>query len=261
MKRFAVAILAIVLLLPAATFWPTGEQDREYILATPSPAHWLGTDSLGRDNLSRYAAGARFSLLGAALAAATATAIGAIAGALLSVLPRQLAFAVSSLFDTMHAVPWYLAAFLLRSLVPLDAGPPLVAALTFGLLAAVSWVSTARVLGASARELWHSAWARFSLGAGLSVPRVVWHHLLPNLWPVLRGQFLLLLPAMLLGEASLGLVGLGIPEPFPSLGAAMAELLQPGWHWWTLTPLALLSAVIFSVQTLLGHLRPSSGNL
>ena len=261
MRVAAASLLLFLLLLPFFCSWTADTQDREHLLAAPNSIHWLGTDVVGRDNLARYALAARFSIFGGAAASAVAITIGAIIAVGFAALPERVAFLASACFDTMHAVPWYLMAFVLRAMVPLDTAPSRIAIITFCLLAGVGWVSTARVVASSLRQLRPAPWVRFPVSTGVSAGAVFVGHLLPNLWPILRAQFLLLLPAMLLAETSLGLVGLGIPEPLPSLGAAIAELIQPGWHWWNLIPFAVLSVSVLSVQALIGHIRPAPGNL
>jgi ABC-type dipeptide/oligopeptide/nickel transport system permease subunit len=93
----------------------------------------------------------------------------------------------------------------------------------------------------------------FARANGASGWRVATVHLLPNLLPLACAQFLVTVPAFLLAEANLGLLGLGIPEPIPSLGGLLRELENlPGAvaHPWMFVPALLLFAVVSSFHLL-----------
>jgi ABC-type dipeptide/oligopeptide/nickel transport system permease subunit len=97
-------------------------------------------------------------------------------------------------------------------------------AVTFALLGALGWPSAARVVRGAAMAARESSFARQARAAGLGQVRLYAVHLLPHLRPVLAAQFWLLVPAFILGEANLGILGLGVAEPLPSWGSLLGEL-------------------------------------
>jgi ABC-type dipeptide/oligopeptide/nickel transport system permease subunit len=106
----------------------------------------------------------------------------------------------------------------------LNAAPPVGVLLTFGLLGLLGWAGPARVILAAVKRHLGSDFILFARASGCSGWRVATAHVLPNLWPLACAQFLVTVPAFLLAEANLGLLGLGIPEPIPSLGGLLREL-------------------------------------
>jgi peptide/nickel transport system permease protein len=258
MKVIRVIALCIVALATAVSLGAdflaphdSSEQFRQHANEPPSRSFPLGTDELGRDRLSRLLQGTRTSLLcatsSAFLATGAATAIGLVAG-YFGGWVDEIAGASTDLFLSL---PWLFALLTLRSLFPLNTSPAVSLAATFLLLAAVGWAPSARVIRASVANLRNSGSIVHARAYGCRNTRLLWLHILPNLKPVLSAQFWILIPAFILTEANLGVLGLGINEPAPSWGNMLAELQnyqkipeQP----WVLAPALLLILVVGSLQ-------------
>jgi peptide/nickel transport system permease protein len=228
MKRAAAILLAAL----CAAFVLAGvlaphrydEQLREFPSASPSRQFPLGTDSLGRDRLSRLLYGGRLSLAAAPAAALCSTLLALALGLAGGFGPRRLHRAVTLAADLCLSLPWLFALLAARAALPLNAPPMVTAAVTFLLLGALGWAGPCRVFVAAVRRHRSSDFTLFAHAAGLSRWRIAAVQILPNLLPLAAAQFLVAAPAYLLVEANLGLLGLGVPEPLPSLGGMLREL-------------------------------------
>jgi peptide/nickel transport system permease protein len=254
-RFIALSILASVAILAAgADFlapYNYSAQFRRHASEPPSHSFPLGTDELGRDRLSRLLQGARISLLCATTAALIATGLGAAVGIVGGYFGGWLDEAAGAVTDLFLSLPWLFALLSLRAMLPLDISPWVSIAATFFLLAIVGWASGARVVRAGTAGMRHSSAILYARAYGCSGVRLLVYHLLPNLKPILAAQFWILVPVFLLTEANLGVLGLGISEPLPSLGNMLAELQnydripeQP----WILAPAVLLVLVVASLH-------------
>ncbi|MCC6363947.1 MAG: ABC transporter permease [Bryobacterales bacterium] len=228
----AAALLILLLVTAIGADWisplPYKQQNREEARQSPGPAHWLGSDDLGRDLWSRLLYGTRVSLLLAGAAALLATLIAAAVGVTAAYCGGYADRLLMSLTDLFLSIPWLFLLLTVRALLPLNTPPWESVAITFLLLGLLGWAGAARLVRASALARLASPFALQAHAAGISPLRLLALHLLPNLTPVLEAQFLLALPAFLLGEANLGMLGLGVSEPLPSWGNLLAELTSPG---------------------------------
>jgi len=122
------------------------------------------------------------------------------------------------------------------------------------LLGFLGWTAAARVLCASATSMRTSDFVTQARASGIGSSRLFWIHVLPNLRPVLYAQFWISIPAFILSEANLGILGLGVAEPLPSWGTLLRELeglVSVGEEPWKFIPLVLLVVVVTSFQLLL----------
>jgi len=249
-----IALGLLLILGPLVTPYTYAAQDRDHILASPDADHWLGTDALGRDNFARFLYGGRLSLTMAAAASLAACAVAAAVGTA-GALPGASHAATAVLFDVMLSMPWFLLVFIVRALLPLDAPPLTTAAITFAVLGFTGWAHGGRVLRDAAAGMAGSPWVRQARATGSGGAALWRRHIIPNLLPLLLTQFLLLLPMLMLTEATLGMLGLGIPEPLPSWGGSLAELVRPDTATqrpWTLIPALLLALTSISLRQLAG---------
>lgn len=251
----AFLILLSVVLLLGPILAPVGyaAQDREHVLAAPGAEHWLGTDHLGRDNFARYLHGGRLSMILSALAAAGACVISALLGTAAAMGGAESRACSSTVFDIMLSTPWYLLVFCLRAALPIDSPALVTAAVTFGILALVGWAPGARTIRGAVLKMRSETWVIQARAGGFAGFGLLIGHIAPNLRPLLRTQFFLLLPTLLLSEATLGMLGLGIPEPLPSWGGSLLELTEFGAALarpWTMTPALLLALTSLSLRAL-----------
>jgi ABC-type dipeptide/oligopeptide/nickel transport system permease subunit len=227
-RRVAIAVLTIVALASLAADilapYDYAAQDREHPNEPPSRAFLLGTDELGRDRFSRLLYATRVSVVLAPATALAATAFAALAGLAAGYRTGWVDGLMSLVGDLFLSLPWLFVLLTLRALLPLDVPPVTSLLVTAALLASVGWAAGARVVRASVSGLRDSPPVTQARAYGSTPFRILLLHILPNLRPVLSAQFWILVPAFLLTEANLGLLGLGITEPMPSLGNMLAEL-------------------------------------
>lgn len=215
-------LLVAVLSLAApwiAPYSPT-DQDIANTLAEASPEHWLGTDDLGRDVLSRLIHGAAASLFSSFLAVSVAIVLGVPVGLLAGFLGGWVDEAISRGIDTLLSFPAIVLAIAVTGALGIG--------LTNGMIAVgiVFAPQLARLVRARTlvvrQELYVDAVRCF----GASTGRILWKHVLPNTVQPVIVQVTLLLAGALLAEASLSFLGLGIQPPHASWGAMLARAYQ-----------------------------------
>lgn len=257
-RKVACAVLLVVLGVSLAASWlaPAGyaKQDREAAGAPPSHAHWLGTDEIGRDRFARVLYGTRISLLLAPAAALCSTLLAALIGGLAGYLGGAWARVAMAVTDLFLSLPWLFLLITMRAMLPLNVSPTLSVLVTFLILGLLGWTAAARVLCVTAGSLRNSDFVRQARASGIRGTRMFWIHVLPNLKPVLYAQFWISIPAFILSEANLGILGLGVAEPLPSWGSLLRELeglVSVGEEPWKFVPLILLVVVVTSFQLVL----------
>lgn len=252
----ALLVIAAVLALGAHYIAPAGyeHQFRELPDAPPSWQHLLGTDDLGRDRFARLLYGMRVSLLLAPLAAVLTTALAALVGGLAGYFGGWVERCLLLVMDLFLCVPWLFLLITVRAVLPLNMPPETSVMVTFALLGLLGWAASARVICAGTRDLMKSEFVWMARAAGFFGFKLVRLHLLPNLRATLLAQFWISVPVFIIAEANLGVLGLGVSEPLPSLGSLLSELqhvvtLRP--EPWQFVPLIVLILVVSSFQTLL----------
>lgn len=196
-----------------------------------SALHWLGTDELGRDILSRMILGARTSLSAGFVSAGIAVCLGSFFGVLAGYVGGAVDVIISRVADALLATPFLIVAIVLATFL----GPSLVnAMIAIGLAAAPVFTRLARsqVLDIKATDYVESARA-----LGFPDLRIVIHHIMPNIAAPLIVQATLTMAQAITAEASLSFLGLGEQPPIPSWGAmlnsAKSYLTQaPGMSLW-----------------------------
>lgn len=218
------------------------------------PVFLLGADSYGRDLLSRLLYGARLSLSLALVSALGALVIGAAIGGLAGYRGGWVDEVAMRAVDFVIVLPVIYVALVLRAMLPLALAPSTVFILMAGIFALVGWPFVARgVRGivAAEREREYIIAAR-SLGAGTG--RIVARHLLPACAGYLLVQSTLLLPAFILGEATLSYVGLGFPEHVATWGTMLLDAANPNAlerFPWTLVPAVAIFVVVLVTNVVL----------
>lgn len=213
--------------------------------------HPLGTDQLGRDLLSRLLMGARVSLTVGLASLALALVIGVALGLLAGFFGGALDAVITGVTETLMALPFVLLAIAIVAAV----GPSLtVLVLTLGL---TGWVSFAKLVRGRVFELREEEYVRAAQALGAPTRRVLLRHVLPNVAPLLLVDGTLQLGTLILAEAGLSFLGLGVQPPTPSWGGILSEgqvFIAVAW-WIPTLPGVVLLATILSVNLLGDALR------
>ena len=251
-----VFLSAVMLAALAPELWAPAHyatQFRDSPDAPPSTRFPLGSDDLGRDRFTRLLYGTRLSLV-LAPAAAVLTCLGAaVLGGAAGLAGGLLETVILGAADLFLSLPWLFLLVAVRACLPLNVSPRVSATITFLLLGALRWAGPARIVRSAVTRLRDSEFMLFARASGCSPARMLWAHLLPNLLPILLAQFWVAVPVYILAEATLGMLGLGVAEPLPSLGGILRELENGGIlsQPWVLAPAILLAAVVGSFQLVL----------
>lgn len=183
----------------------------------PSWEHWLGTDAVGRDILSRLIHGARTSLLGPLAIVALSLAISLPVGMAAAWYGGAVAFAVTRTLDIVFAIPGLLLAILAVSLF----GPGLTPAILALAIAYVPYV--ARLIVAATERERRLPYIMALSVQGHGAPRIVVRHLLPNLAPVIAGQATITFAYSLIDLAGLSFLGLAVQAPQADWGVLVSD--------------------------------------
>jgi peptide/nickel transport system permease protein len=213
-----VALLSVAAPL-IAPYSPTA-QDLGNTLAESSAVHWLGTDDLGRDVLSRLIHGAAASLFSSFLAVGVAVALGVPVGLLAGFLGGWVDEVISRGIDTLLSFPAIVLAIAVTGALGIG--------LINGMIAVgiVFAPQLARLVRARTLVVRQELYVDAARCFGASTGRILWRHVLPNTVQPVIVQVTLLLAGALLAEASLSFLGLGIQPPLASWGAMLARAYQ-----------------------------------
>lgn len=189
--------------------------------------HPFGTDSLGRDILSRILVAARLSLYVGALAAIVSAAIGVTLGLLSGSIGGLLDTVTTALVELVLSIPTIVIGIVLVSTLGQSMSNLLV------ILVISGWIGYARVVRFQARSLVRSDFVLASIAIGASRSRVAFRHVLPNVFPQVIVLFCQQVAAVMLWEASLTYLGIGLPIERISLGGMIREGQQQVFNgWW-----------------------------
>ncbi|MBD0327545.1 MAG: ABC transporter permease [Pyrinomonadaceae bacterium] len=185
--------------------------------------HLIGTDSLGRDRLSRLLKGARFSLIVGPTGMLLASALGIVLGCLAGYGGRFLDALLMRAADVMMALPVLVLILAARAAFPLELPPARAALLLIMIFVAVGWAEMARLARGLVLALRQREFVLAAAALGLSKTRILFRHILPNAARPLLVQMMLMLPFFLLTETALSFLGVGLQEPEASWGNMLAE--------------------------------------
>jgi peptide/nickel transport system permease protein len=223
--RLAAALVGLLALTaivgPALSpYHPDDHLDGVPQYAPPSASHPLGTDFFSRDVLTRVVHGARISLGIALLSVIASLTVGTAVGLVAGYAGGATDTMLMRLVDVALAIP---RLFLLLMVAALWQGAGITVMTLILVLGLTSWFETSRLVRAQVLSLKHRDFIVAPLALGVSAPRVVLAHVLPNVIAPLLVAGTLGLGTMILAEAGLSYLGLGIPQPAATLGRMIAE--------------------------------------
>ena len=214
-------------------------------LAPPSAEHWLGGDHLGRDVLSRIIYGARISVIVGLTATTLATFISTAIGVLSGYIGGKFDLLVQRFVDAWMCFPGLILLILAVTVV----GPGLWQVII--VLSVLYGIGGSRILRSAVIGIKGDIYVDAARSFGCSTPKLLIRHILPNIMGPLIILYTTRVPAMILTEASLSFLGLGIPPPQPSWGGMLSKegrrfmLSSPGLAVW---PGLALSVVVYAVN-------------
>jgi oligopeptide transport system permease protein len=226
-------------------------QDLAYGARPPSWRHWFGTDYFGRDLLTRVLYGGQISLAVGLLAASVAAGIGTLYGAVSAYAGGRIDGLMMRVVDVVYALPYM---FLVVILVTIFDRSLLLLFLALGF---VGWLTTARIVRGQVLSLKEREFVQAARSVGVETSGVLLRHLIPNALGPIIVYFTLTVPAMILQEAFLSFLGLGVQAPRPSLGALINEgARHMTVFWWELAfPGGVMALLLFSLNFLGDGLR------
>jgi len=256
-SAFLLMICFVALAAPLLAPYPAGQQNLERVqlppfsTSTENTFHLLGTDALGRDLLSRMIYGGRVSLLVGVTVVVVAGLIGVPMGLLSGYFGKSVDTLIMRLVDIQLAVPFILLAIAIMAILGTGLGNVIL------VLGISSWVGYARIVRGTVLSLREQPFIEAAHCIGLSSGRLIFRHLLPNVWTpviVLATQGV---GGAILAESSLTFLGLGISPLIPTWGAMVADgrnYLTTAW-WISTLPGLLLTTTVLAIYFLGDGLR------
>jgi peptide/nickel transport system permease protein len=233
---FSIIVLAVVLFAATTATWiapyPATHGELRARHAAPSLLgaegdHWLGADSVGRDIYSRLLYGARISLVVAVGTILIAGSVGTVLGLISGWYGGWIDEAIMRLVDAMNAIPVILIALVLAVAV----GPSF--ALLLGVLSLGQWPAFARQVRAETLSLRERDYVQLARVAGASTTRILHRHMLPGVFSTVLVVATNQVGTVILAEAGLSFLGVGVPPPTPSWGGMISDgRLYLTEAWW-----------------------------
>jgi peptide/nickel transport system permease protein len=254
-------LLAFVVTSLGAGFFAPHEPRQQDILSSLLPPAWLaqgeaeyplGTDSLGRDILSNIFHGGRVSLAVGFLALAISAVIGVPLGLAAGYFGGRLDTVVMRMVDVQLALPTILVALVVLAFL----GPGLIKVIA--VIGVVGWAPYARILRGSVLQVRERDFVNAALALGASRQAVLVRHVLPNAYTPVMVQIAVDFPRVVLLEATLSFLGLGVSPDTPSLGLMIAsgqDYLFSGAWWLSAFPGLALTTLVLSVNMIGDWLR------
>jgi len=248
-------VLVIMVVLAILTPWiaPYGYQAQNLDLGAtpPSAAHWLGTDIFGRDLLTQILYGGRISLAVGFIATAVALVIGVTWGAVAGYVGGRIDSVMMRFVDILYALPFMIFIILLMVVFGRNI------LLLFLAIGAVEWLTMARIMRTQVQSLRQQEFVEAAVSLGLPPSAIIFKHIIPNALGPIIVYTTLTIPSVMLLEAFLSFLGLGIQPPQTSWGLLIsygAETMEE-YPWLLIFPGLALTITLFSLNFLGDGLR------
>jgi peptide/nickel transport system permease protein len=214
--------------------------------APPSSAHWLGTDQVGRDVLSRLIHATRVSLMVGVVTVAIYMVIGVIVGAVAGYLGGWVDMVINRIIDIFMSFPSLMVILVLVTVLGTGLSNIII------VLAFLGWPSVARLVRGSVLTLRESEFVKAGVTLGLSTPRLIFGHILPNCMGPILVNATFGAAAAILSESSLSFLGMGVQPPTASWGnmlnaaQSITALQSQPWLW--IPPGMIIVVAVLSIN-------------
>ena len=252
---FGLVVLSLFIVIALLTPWIAPysyeAQNLELGASPPSARHWLGTDIFGRDLLTQIMYGGRISLAVGFVATAVALLIGVTWGAIAGYAGGRVDAVMMRLVDILYALPFMIFIVLLMVVFGRNM------LLLFLAIGAVEWLTMARIMRGQVQSLRQQEFVEAAISLGLSPATIIRRHLVPNALGPIIVYTTLTIPNVMLLEAFLSFLGLGIQPPQTSWGLLIsygAETMEE-FPWLLIFPGLALTLTLFSLNFLGDGLR------
>jgi len=245
------AFIVIAILTPWIAPYSYEAQNLDLGASPPSAEHWLGTDVFGRDVLTQIMHGGRVSLAVGFLATSVALIIGVTWGAIAGYVGGRVDAVMMRLVDMLYALPFMIFIVLLMVVFGRNI------LLLFLAIGAVEWLTMARIMRGQVQSLRQQEFVEAAISLGLSPSTIIRRHLIPNALGPIIVYTTLTIPSVMLLEAFLSFLGLGIQPPQTSWGLLIsygAETMEE-YPWLLIFPGMALTLTLFSLNFLGDGLR------
>ena len=244
-------MIVVALLTPWIAPYSYEAQNLDLGATPPSAEHWLGTDIFGRDVLTQIMYGGRISLAVGFIATAVALLIGVTWGAIAGYVGGKVDAVMMRLVDILYALPFMIFIVLLMVVFGRNI------LLLFLAIGAVEWLTMARIMRSQVQSLRQQEFVEAAVSVGLSPAAIIRKHVVPNALGPIIVYTTLTIPSVMLLEAFLSFLGLGIQPPATSWGLLIsygAETMEE-YPWLLICPGCALTLTLFSLNFLGDGLR------
>ena len=244
-------LMFVALITPFIAPYDYAYQDLALGASPPSSDHLLGTDTLGRDLLTRMMYGSRISLMVGFLATSVALVIGVIWGTIAGFSGGKTDAIMMRIVDTLYGIPFIILIILLMVIF----GRNLV--LLFLAIGAVEWLTMARIVRSQVLNLSRQEFILSAEAMGVSKLSIIFRHLIPNAMGPVIVYATLTVPQIMLLESFLSFLGLGVQPPLSSWGLLIRDgAVSMEEYWWLLIfPSLAFSLTLFSLNFIGDGLR------
>ena len=244
-------LVVIAIITPFIAPYDYAYQDLALGASAPSSDHLLGTDTLGRDLLTRMMYGSRISLMVGFLATSVALVIGVIWGTVAGFSGGKTDAVMMRIVDTLYGIPFIILIILLMVIF----GRNLI--LLFLAIGAVEWLTMARIVRSQVLNLSKQEFILSAEAMGVSKLSIVFRHLIPNAMGPVIVYATLTVPQIMLLESFLSFLGLGVQPPLSSWGLLIRDgAVSMEEYWWLLIfPSLAFSLTLFSLNFIGDGLR------
>ena len=248
---YILLLVVVAIITPFIAPYDYAYQDLALGASAPSSDHLLGTDTLGRDLLTRMMYGSRISLMVGFLATSVALVIGVIWGTVAGFSGGKTDTVMMRIVDTLYGIPFIILIILLMVIF----GRNLI--LLFLAIGAVEWLTMARIVRSQVLNLSKQEFILSAEAMGVSKLSIIFRHLIPNAMGPVIVYATLTVPQIMLLESFLSFLGLGVQPPLSSWGLLIRDgAVSMEEYWWLLIfPSLAFSLTLFSLNFIGDGLR------